>query len=395
MDSSTQAFISLFKTAVQKCFGPVVNQPLSDVDCKLLSHKVLEETGLVIGPKSIRNYSIFVSGGEGRKENPSVATLDTLARYVLNAPRTDEATRKEKEGHYPYWYEYKSKLVSPEPPQKRDRKKILKPLLLALALILALAAVFGLLKGIRESDNPVTVSETFEYRSLDTLETNWTIVGKEESRWIQSLKRQGYVTLFTLPGDNWNDTLKIRNVLSRELSMNCFTTEIHIDSFRPTENWQQGGILLSETPDFKGKTLRLSVSYNDYFGGYQKAPEIIIQAVSSSESADKSKPEEVAHLTMFVLEKGHEEIVYKNLKRIALKIEKREKRIRFLFATGEMENFAFKEVASGEFNIQPKYLGIFASQGLSDNSVIPFFIDSFSMAGIDCGEGLSQSTIDP
>jgi len=52
-----------------------------------LYNQVFERTGLTIGWKSLKNYSFFVLAGSSRKqENPSAATLDTMARYVLDAP---------------------------------------------------------------------------------------------------------------------------------------------------------------------------------------------------------------------------------------------------------------------------------------------------------------------
>ena len=121
LDSS--AFITLFKEACQKCFGHPLNAMLSETERKFLSEKIFDQTGLVIGPKSIKNYSSFVNaGGNDKTENPSVATLDTLARYVLNAPYTDEIQRKNKESHYPYWFQYKEQFhrISKEPSQKRS-----------------------------------------------------------------------------------------------------------------------------------------------------------------------------------------------------------------------------------------------------------------------------------
>ena len=79
------AFRALFGEACFKCFGHVVNEPLTETESKLLYNKVFEETGLVIGWKSIKNYSFFLfSVSSGKQENPSVATLDTLSRYVLD-----------------------------------------------------------------------------------------------------------------------------------------------------------------------------------------------------------------------------------------------------------------------------------------------------------------------
>src|SRR5882757_2727593 len=106
------AFASLFKRACLKCFGHPLQEPLTETESKLLYNQIFEQTGLTIGWKSLKNYSFFIlSGSTGKQENPSTATLDTLARYVLDAVYTLEADRKEKEPHYPYWYRYKEQYI--------------------------------------------------------------------------------------------------------------------------------------------------------------------------------------------------------------------------------------------------------------------------------------------
>jgi len=81
------AFSSLFKEACLKCFGYPLQTPLTETESKLFYTEVLDQTGLIIGWKSIKNYSFFVlDKGVGKAENPSIATLDTLARYIAAAP---------------------------------------------------------------------------------------------------------------------------------------------------------------------------------------------------------------------------------------------------------------------------------------------------------------------
>jgi hypothetical protein len=72
-------FDSLFREACLKCFGYPLSSPLSETDSKLLSNRILDQTGLVIGAKSIKNYSFYLHDRNitSREENPSVATLDT------------------------------------------------------------------------------------------------------------------------------------------------------------------------------------------------------------------------------------------------------------------------------------------------------------------------------
>jgi hypothetical protein len=175
----------------------------------------------------------------------------------------------------------------------------------------------------------------------------------------------------------------------RKIDLDCFMVEIHLTNFIPGENWQQAGILLSEDSTFSGKMIRLSISYNDFFGGYNKPPEIIIQAISSSESGSKSKPEEIAQFTLFSLEPANKSLIQKNLANSALKIEKNGTHFRFLYTAGSSESFTFKEVAKGDFNIKPGFVSIFSMAGWSDHeNIIPVHFDSFSMDRIDCSIGI-------
>src|SRR5258708_813207 len=99
------AFAELFKEAYHKCFGHALQAPLTETESKLFCNQVLERTGLSIGWKSVKNYSFFVvDSASAKAENPSAATLDTLARYVLGAPYTSEIQRKDHESHYPWWF---------------------------------------------------------------------------------------------------------------------------------------------------------------------------------------------------------------------------------------------------------------------------------------------------
>lgn len=384
-------FINLFKEACEKCFGFPLTAPLSEADCKHFSNDIFSRTGLVIGAKSIKNYSFYVYNAESinsRKENPSTATLDTLARYVLNAPYTDEIRRKNNESHYPYWFQYRSRFSGsisiPKAPPVNLRK-------LSIGLIAVISIAAGILVIIsliwRNSNENFT--DNFNSVLADSLtRRGWMIRSLDTAWWTRRSEKPGHLALFTLKGDNWgneDNPACIKNLLTRKISSDCFMVEIHLTNFIPFHNWQQAGILLSEDSTFKSKALRLSLSYNDFFGGYMKPPEIIIQVVSSSESGNQSKPEEIAHVLLFSIEKGNEGLVENNLAKSALKIEKKGSKFRFLYTTSSMESFAFKEAVSGTYNIEPKYISLFAIRGWSDTGDnMPAYFDSFSYATISC-----------
>src|SRR5690606_22230145 len=113
----------LFKDAVRRCFNIELTEPLNENKSKVLSVEIEEKTGLVIGYKTLKNYSIFMCAEQRQtKINPSLSTLDTLARYVLKAPPITEAERLKSESHFPYWNRYRK---NSSPPPKRPGK--LKP----------------------------------------------------------------------------------------------------------------------------------------------------------------------------------------------------------------------------------------------------------------------------
>lgn len=379
-------FNRLFQEACEKCFGHRIESPLSETDCRVLSNDILDKTGLVIGVKSIKNYSIYLyRPNEGKQENPSVPSLDTLARYVMGAPLTDEAKRKVHESHHPYWFDYRRKNLPPQSTKRAGHKRAIG---FAIGFIIVAALVVAVFLY---SDEKVATNYQSDFNNAsDSLDAEgWRLLNKESHYWDLRRQKPGYLTLYTMPGDNWpkgESTLPIKNLLVHEIDDDCFVTEIHMENFVPTDNWQQVGILLSEDSIFRDKVVRLSISYNDFFGGYAKAPEIILQGVAA-ENENAGKPEEIIHETLFTLEAESRPLVEQNLQRSSLRIEKRNNLFRFLYSTGATESFAFREVGSRTLSIKPKYVGIFAMKGLSETgSVIPVYIDSFSLRALNCSE---------
>jgi hypothetical protein len=345
---------------------------------------------LVIGTKSIKNYSVYVcSPDERRKENPSVASLDTLARYVMNAPLTDEIQRKQNENHHPYWFDYRRKYIQARP---ADSKLVYPTLRKAAAIFISLLFITVVVTLIFKviytgSDNVV---DNFNAANDSLIVAGWNVVNIDTAYWKKRGEKEGHLTLYTLVGDNWpgpkNDA-RIKNLMVRPFDANCFVTEIHLREFFPQQNWQQAGILLSEDPTFSEKVVRFSLSYNDFFGGYKKQPEIILQAVTSTERGKLIKPEEIIHLPIFVVEDGKEDLVRQNLEKASLRVEKKDQLYRFLYTTGSSESFAFNVAAEKKLGIRPKYIAIFAMKGLSDTEeAIPVYIDSFLLNEIPCSE---------
>lgn len=390
-DLNETAFFNLFKKACEKGLDHPLQEPLSEPDCKLLSNKILDQTGLVIGAKSIKNYSVYILQPAGIKpENPSIATLDTLARYVLDAPYTEETRRKQYESHYPYWFQYRSRFLPPPAGGKMGWKPDKKSSVILIGLVL-LIPVFLLMRSWFLQKGRSDMVDNFEDVSLDSLKSKGWVVQNPDPKWWEKRARiPGHLSLFTQRGDNWSadpESDPIKNLVFRKVNSDCFSAEIRLSDFYPKQNWQQAGIILSEDEGFTGKVLRLSLAYNNFFGGYEKPPEIIIQGLSSSESGNKSKPEEFAHFSLFNLNLDEEKLVHANLGRSALKIEKNGNHFRFLYSTGSMEAFAFKEVISSDFSLRPEYIGLFAIQGLADSAAVtPVDFDYFRMVDLPCNK---------
>jgi hypothetical protein len=383
-----KAFGALFMEACQKCFGHGISGPLSETESRQLSAQIFDQTGLVVGAKSIKNYSSFIlKSPDSKEENPSVATMDTLARYVLDAPYTDETARKNKEGHFPYWFRYKEQFYrnSSEPHKQPKRGAVVIGLIL---LVLVAIAVIGFLLLRNNPGKPFV--EEFLSTAEDSLASHgWLVQKKDNAFWKRRDENPGNLTLFTLRGDNWPDSVSgipgINNFLVRKVTTDCFTAEIRMEDFFPRHNWQQTGILLMEDTSFTGRSVRFSLIYNDYFGGFKGKPAIALQAITSQGKG--SKPEEVIHQNLFELDSSQLNLIGQNLKWSGLRMEMSRNRIRFLFSCSPINSFAFKVAATHDFVMQPKYIGIFAIRGHIQRAPdMPAKIDYFSFIPGKCSE---------
>ena len=387
--SDNLAFAALFSDACLKCFGQRLEKSLSETESKLFCNQVLDSTGLSIGWKSVKNYSVFLlNPSTAKEENPSIATLDTLARYVLGAPYTTEIKRKDDEGHFPYWFLYKerfNKSAKKTSASKRWVKGVLVFMGGIVVIILLMIYFYHFSKG------PSEFSDTFNNIDSDALQANgWMIKDIDAVYWNKRAETPGTLSLYTLKGDNWPDPSNkpfIKNLLMQAVRYDCFTAEVHLTEFIPRQEWQQAGIILSEDSTLNSKSIRLSIAYNDFFGGYSGSKEILVQAITSLGSGF-GKPEEIAHTPILIMDSlAHHPVLIHNLKHSALRIEKTGRKFRFLYSGGTTSNTAFKEITTQEFNMSPRYIGIFAIRGFKDSSAaIPAHFTFFRIAESNCGQ---------
>ncbi|RWY50350.1 hypothetical protein [Mucilaginibacter gilvus] len=349
-DPELKVFSILFREAYSRCFGVSLTQPLTETEGKLFQQQLLDHTGLMVGWRSLKNYSLFLLS-EKEKENPSVASMDTLARYVLKSPYTNELERKRNESHHPYWFIYRERHLANaiSPDVKLFSFAWVKPILAAVLLLLAAYTWYQRKSTVYFADNFKDVGDKA------MTEKEWQVLNKDDIYWPKHGDIPKALTLFTLTGDNWPDSTslpQIKNLVIRSLPRGCFVTELHIEDFIPAAEWQQAGLLLMEDTSVNSPSIRLSLAYNDFFGGFNKPQEILVQAIASPGAG--GKPEEFVHSTVLTLDSTvSRSMVSSNLKKTALRIEKKGNSYRLLYAGGAGANSAFKELATKEVGITP------------------------------------------
>jgi len=232
-------------------------------------------------------------------------------------------------------------------------------------------------------------NESFQSLADDSLASRgWIVKDKSPDFWEKRTTQAGVLNLFTLKGDNWpdsNSSAHIPNLLLRKISSSCFTVEMQMAGFIPAKNWQQAGILVLEDSNFSGKALRLSLAYNDFFGGFKQKPEILVQAITSLGKGD-AQPEEIAHKVIFNWSTEEDNtMVRNNLAYSGLRIEKSGKGIRLLYTAGPMENAAFKEVTTRDFDFTPHWIAIFAIKGfVNDSTIAKVVVKNFKITEYPC-----------
>lgn len=380
-----QAFARLFNEVIRKCFGYPLTNPLTEPECRHLSLIIEEHTGLVVGWRSLKNYAVFLlQPSPDKPENPSLATLDTLARYVLDTPRTTEADRKRSDEVTHYWFHYREQGRAANPPQTAKSRLFNSPARLVVAVI-GLVFTAALVSLLFRWGRPPERMET-DFRTTDeaTLRgQGWFVHYPNLPFWNHRATPGGGLTLFTLKGDNWPEAgqnARIQNLLLRPIDHECFQTEVHFRDFVPSGNWQQAGLLLLEDSLLRGKSIRLSLSYNNYFGGLAKPGEILLQAIASNGQQDRHL-EEFIHLPLFSLANSSERrMAVTNLRNVAFRIEKQGSAFRFLYSTSPLDNFSFREVFRYESAMTPRYVGLFALKGFVDTTaVMPVRFSYFRM----------------
>lgn len=420
--SDEAAFKQMFRDACGRCFGTDHPSPLTAAESRVLCAHILEETGMTLGWKTVQTYSLHLHLDTPDAVHPTGASLETLARYVLGAPRVEalvmraalprpDVTPEVPEGRFPYWFQYRDGYRRRLPVRLRrngvpglirepglpDAHPIPRGLAkrfwfytfrgagqvlswsrrlvpeyirhswlawLAFVLFVGLTVIWS----VREyyARRTTTFTDSFAQVDGDSLQTRgWTRLFPDGASWDARGATPGALTLFTLKGDNWPDSADapyIGNLLMRPINGECFTAEVQFSEFTPTANWQQAGLLLLEDSTLSSRSIRISIAYNDYFEDYVQPRQIIVEGISSA-GTPTGKPEEILHKTLYLLGWGKDSLIRESMRHTALRIEKRGTTYRFLYAGGQTDNFVFQEVGTHSLYITPRYIALFALRG--------------------------------
>jgi hypothetical protein len=271
----------------------------------------------------------------------------------------------------------------PDPPQAKSKRYRYAPLFAGL-LILLTAVYFQRYLAI-----PNSFTENFNATDEHALATHgWMVWNRNAQAWSKRQQNPGLLTLYTLNGDNWPDSTTanphISNLLVKELPFECFSAELQLVSFVPGAEWQQAGLLLLKDSSANSPSVRISLAYNDYFGGYHRSKEIVTQAIYNS--GNSVKPEEFLHSPVLMLDSAAKlPILLQNLHHVSLRIEKQGRYYHFLFAGGVHPNAPFKEVSVKDMAFEPHYIGIFAIKGNATKAtVIPVLVSGFTLRKLKC-----------
>jgi hypothetical protein len=372
------AFKSLFTEVYQKCFGEDLTAQLTESAARQLASSIFDKTGLVLGWKSLKNFSVFILNHSEKEEKPSEASLDTLARYIAGATRTDEVNRKGEKNPFRYWHAYQQNYI-----RSQFRKKRNQYTLITLVILMVCIGLFFVFQ--KEEESEQTYFEPFDQISAEELNRQgWQIQNLSEHYWSKRDNIPGNLTLFTLSGDNFVSGKPLKNLLLRQIGSTCFSTDIQLEEFLPTRNWQQAGFIFLEDSTNLQKCLRVTISYNDFFGGYDKEPEIFIQILSQT-GAPGSKPVELVHHVIFTNVKENLKLIEQNTQEISLRVEMKDGWFRVHYGAGAQAVFALQEVLNKQVDFKPKFVGLFATCGENtEDYIMPVRFNSFSINHLEC-----------
>ncbi|MCB0836711.1 MAG: hypothetical protein KDD99_08640 [Bacteroidetes bacterium] len=365
---------------------------LKSGEAETLSVYISEETGQRISGKSIREFVKNVLSQGERGSKPSLASLDILARYILEIDKdsVDDVSLV----NYQSWFDYKKRIVVPsqntsnlDVHKSRKKRRVYFYFLLAIPLIL-IFAFWG-------NDLTINSKEIFEENFNDLSDAElakrgWFLQDPDPYYWNQrNLNNQSndtsrYLTLFTLRGDNWvaNEKPYIKNRLIRPINVeHKYEIEFDIKDFFPNQNFQQCGFMLMDDTLFDKDLLRVCITTSRYprsRGEYFSLQALVFDNGTTSRPTEYSKP----FFSLTYPNEAYDQMIC-HYSYMSIKLVCENKKIRILASYGENKAKSYSD-RTKEFSIDftPKYISLYASGPQITHpqpDTIPVMIDRVSI----------------
>lgn len=372
-----RSLTTLLAMVALKGLGERKIRKITEGEARSLAAHIKELTGQTISPRSLINYFKAAESEDWMSINPSMYTLDILAKYGLNGSSGMYGRELPSDAGL-YWLKFKqNETASAVSPRPAGRLKIRGIFWVTLFILLGIPAAWLILKP-----SPTDFRDTFDHVSLDALQDSGWAVLDLDTLWLKKQPMAGHLTLYTLHGDYWtkpHETPYVRNTLVRKIkNPREWDIFLNLTDFKPNGTFQQVGLVFFETPQNKQRVIRYTLCYTMeeqldcfYPKKYAELLEIkngLVEAIKST--AVHNRPDGHGNL------ESHD---------VCLRVQFTEGKFIFSFQAGDTYQ-GFTPIKEHQSTLKPKYVGIFAFQGQTDFSgkpfnsdTIPAFINDFSI----------------
>lgn len=372
-----------FYKLLEEVYCGTFRKPFSSIsrsEAKVLAIKINAVTGSTLSDKTLINYYKAYVTHDKESINPTLITLDILTSYYWN-----KRYNSQKNELGMVWLEFKK--INYNSKTTLDNVTIHyskgRYPLIFISLIVVLIIFFYILYIVQK---PNYFRDEFSgLVNGMKLSNNWLTIFKD-STWFNKQKSNEHLTLYTLPGGFWVKNYEnpiVRNTLLTKIEDRDFEINIKIDSFIPYEKYQQVGIILSNDLITFDNIVIFNLDFTLQNNEILKCAEGKIGVALTHVYQHNG-----VQYGSWILNNLEDYNTYKSrIHHVWLKIiYRRENRKIFAFAKVEDEFKEYFKIGQTEGLFSPKFAGISAYQGLTDDfgnalnaEIDPVLIDYFEL----------------
>lgn len=372
-----------FKKLLEQIYSKTFQKPidnLSRAEATLLSHQINVVTGSTLSDKTLLNYYKSYITENYDSVNPTLFTLDILVSYSNNKPfehQNNEIGLR--------WYDYKKQRIKPKLfidliGNTNSKKRLVFYLTIILStLSISLFILYRWNQPPNFRDNFNGLKNEFK------LSHKWNIYFRDTT-WLRKQLSNDHLTLYTLPGDFWvknYEKPEVQNTILTKVEDKDFEINIKIDSFIPFELSQQVGIIFSDDDLNYSNHIRFNLDFsivnNEILQCAEERIGVSLTHILSHNGIQYGywKLNNIEDYTTFRSRINHIwlKLVYKKENQKLLAFAKVEKEFKDYFKVGQVEGL-----------VSPRYVGISAFQGFTDDfgnpnnaEIVPVMIDYFEL----------------